>query len=46
MHPADSKETWADISKLVNRTGYDPKTSVVEGVKEFIDWYKSFYKIN
>ena len=46
MHPADSKETWADISKLVNRTGYDPKTSVVDGVKEFIDWYKSFYKIN
>ena len=46
MHPADSKETWADISKLVNRTGYNPKTSVVDGVKEFIDWYKSFYKIN
>ena len=46
MHPADSKETWADISKLVNRTGYDPKTSVVEGVKEFIDWYKSYYKVN
>ncbi len=46
MHPADSKETWSDTSKLYNLTGYNPKTSVVEGVKEFIDWYKSYYKIN
>jgi UDP-glucuronate 4-epimerase len=46
MHPADSKETWSDTSKLYNLTGYDPKTSVVDGVKEFIDWYKSFYKVN
>jgi UDP-glucuronate 4-epimerase len=46
MHPADSKETWADTSKLYNHTGYDPKTNVVDGVKEFIDWYKSYYKVN
>lgn len=46
MHPADSKETWSDTSKLYNLTGYNPKTSVVDGVKEFIDWYKSYYKIN
>ena len=46
MHPADSKETWSDTSKLYNLTGYNPKTSGVDGVKEFIDWYKSYYKIN
>jgi len=46
MHPADSQETWSDTSKLYNLTGYNPKTSVVDGVKEFIDWYKSFYKVN
>ena len=46
MHPADSKETWSDTSKLYNLTGYNPKTSVVDGVKEFIDWYKSYYKVN
>ena len=46
MHPADSKETWSDTSKLYNLTGYNPKTSVADGVKEFIDWYKSYYKIN
>jgi len=46
MHPADSKETWSDTSKLYNLTGYNPKTSVVDGIKEFIDWYKSYYRIN
>ena len=46
MHPADSKETWSDTSKLYNLTGYNPKTSVAAGVKEFIDWYKSYYRIN
>jgi UDP-glucuronate 4-epimerase len=46
MHPADSKETWSDTSKLYNLTGYNPKTNVVDGVKEFIDWYKSYYKVN
>ena len=45
MHPADSKETWSDTSKLYNLTGYNPKTSVVDGVKEFIDWYKSYYNV-
>ena len=46
MHPADSKETWADIEKLHNHTGYNPKTNVADGVKEFIDWYKFYYKMN
>ena len=46
MHPADSKETWSDTSKLYNLTGYNPKTNVVDGVKAFIDWYKSFYNVN
>lgn len=46
MHPADSKETWSNTTKLRNITGWEPKTNVVDGVKQFIDWYKSFYKVN
>ena len=46
MHPADSKETWSNTTKLRDLTGWEPKTNVVDGVKQFIDWYKSFYKVN
>jgi UDP-glucuronate 4-epimerase len=46
MHPADSKETWSNTTKLRDLTGWEPKTNVVDGVKQFIDWYKSFYNVN
>jgi len=42
MQPGDVPQTWADTSDL-NKLGYESKTSMVEGVKEFVDWYKSFY---
>lgn len=44
LHPADAKETWSDTTKL-QRLGYEPKTLIKEGVKNFIDWYKEYYKI-
>jgi UDP-glucuronate 4-epimerase len=41
-HPADSQETWSDTTKL-QELGYNPTTSIKEGVKKFADWYKEFY---
>ena len=46
MHPADSKETWSNTSKLKDHTGWEPTTSVADGVHNFISWYKSYYKLN
>ena len=43
MQPGDVKETWADISELVNLFGYEPKVKIEEGVKRFIKWYKEYY---
>ncbi len=40
MQPGDVDKTYADISKLKNMTGYNPKTSFEEGVRNFINWYK------
>ncbi len=40
MQPGDVDKTYADISKLRNMTGYNPKTSFEEGVRNFINWYK------
>ena len=44
-HPADTQETWSDITKL-QMLGYKPTTSIKEGVAKFIDWYKNYYKVN
>ena len=35
-----------DTSKLEDWINYKPKTSLEEGIKKFIIWYKEFYKLN
>tara|TARA_R100000935_G_scaffold58746_1_gene97460 strand:+ start:2940 stop:3956 length:1017 start_codon:yes stop_codon:yes gene_type:complete len=44
MQPGDVSRTWADVSALKKDFGYEPATSVAEGVGEFIQWYKQYYK--
>ncbi len=43
MKKEDVKETAADITKIIKLTGYKPKTLLVDGIKEFITWYKDYY---
>ncbi len=43
MQPGDVEKTSADISKAKKLLGYEPKTSVEEGVKKFVEWYRSYY---
>jgi UDP-glucuronate 4-epimerase len=45
MQPGDVPDTYANVEALVNDVGYQPSTSVEEGVKRFVEWYKSYYKI-
>lgn len=44
MQPGDVKSTVADISKL-RSLGWEPTTRIEKGLKNFVDWYKSYYKI-
>jgi len=46
MQPGDVHSTFADVTPLVNTMGYQPKTSLKNGIHQFITWYKSFYAIN
>ena len=46
LQPGDVPDTSADISNLKDFSGYEPKTSIKIGVKNFIDWYKEYYKVN
>ena len=37
----DVEHTLADISKAKMELGYNPHTSIHEGVKKFVEWYKT-----
>jgi len=45
MQKGDVAETFADISKAQKMLGFRPKTSVDEGIKKFINWYKKYYNV-
>lgn len=44
IQPGDVERTWADVDQLIKDYNYSPNTSIKEGVKSFVDWYKSYYK--
>ena len=45
MQMGDVKETFADNIELERWIDYKPKTTIKDGVSEFINWYLKFYKI-
>ncbi len=46
MQPGDVFKTYADVSALKSDLGYNPSTSVQEGVNNFIDWYLVYFNHN
>jgi UDP-glucuronate 4-epimerase len=45
MQPGDVRETIADIEDSRRDLGFDPKTSIVDGLPRFVDWFRSFYHL-
>jgi UDP-glucuronate 4-epimerase len=45
LQPGDVVETYADVDDLYKAVGFTPKTSIEEGIKKFIQWYKSYYQL-
>ncbi|WP_431160398.1 NAD-dependent epimerase [Flagellimonas beolgyonensis] len=43
MQPGDVEKTWANVDALIQDYGYSPNTPIKEGVKAFINWYKTYY---
>jgi UDP-glucuronate 4-epimerase len=43
MQPGDVRDTYADISAIQRDLGYEPTTSIDEGVPRFVDWYRSYH---
>ncbi|RLC32390.1 MAG: protein CapI [Deltaproteobacteria bacterium] len=44
MQPGDVRETSADIRKSTELLGFKPKTSLEEGIRKFVAWYRDFYR--
>jgi len=44
LQPGDVPDTYADVTDLVNDFGYQPSTSIEEGVANFVEWYLDYYK--
>lgn len=45
LQPGDIPETRADISDLIQDTGYSPATPLKKGIRQLVQWYKNYYKI-
>jgi UDP-glucuronate 4-epimerase len=45
LQPGDVPETSADIRKSKEMLGFSPETSIKEGIKNFVAWYRDYYKI-
>jgi UDP-glucuronate 4-epimerase len=45
MQPGDVKETFADIQPLIDEIGFQPKTTIDEGLPQFVKWYREYYRV-
>jgi UDP-glucuronate 4-epimerase len=45
MQPGDVPATCADVDDLMADVGFKPATSIEEGIKKFLSWYKNYYKL-
>ncbi len=45
MQPGDVVATYADITPLERDFGFAPRTSLREGLRVFVKWYKEYYNI-
>ena len=46
MQPGDVRETWANVDGLRETVGYEPSTSLEEGLEHFVRWYGAYYDVD
>jgi len=44
MQPGDVPATCADVQDLIKDIGFKPDTPLEEGIKQFVAWYRWYYK--
>jgi UDP-glucuronate 4-epimerase len=44
LQSGDVPDTYADVKDLVEQFNYQPATTVRDGIQEFVNWYRNYYK--
>lgn len=45
MQDGDVYQTWAETEELEKLINFSPATTLENGIGQFVDWYREFYKI-
>jgi UDP-glucuronate 4-epimerase len=45
MQPGDVRDTFADISAIQRDLGFEPRTTIAEGVPRFVQWYRDYHGV-
>jgi UDP-glucuronate 4-epimerase len=45
LQPGDVPDTFANVDDLIADVGYKPDTPVEVGIKNFVEWYRNYYRV-
>ncbi len=45
MQDGDVPATYANVDDLVRDIDFKPATTIEEGIRKFVDWYRDYYKV-
>ncbi|XZE33488.1 NAD-dependent epimerase [Pirellulaceae bacterium SH501] len=45
MQPGDVLSTYADVTALQQAVGFAPSTSIEEGIRKFVAWYREYHQL-
>lgn len=45
IQPGDVPATYADVDDLTRDVGFKPSTSIEQGIRNFVAWYREYYRI-
>ena len=45
MQAGDVPATYADVDDLMHDVGFRPATTIGEGIKRFVAWYRSYHSV-
>lgn len=45
LQDGDVPDTYADVEALVEDVDYRPSTTIDQGIKNFVEWYRGYFKV-